>query len=93
MSAVEPQGGDGQGIERAAHRFTNLAVVLSLGALVIFVFGNFMGSFNNGQNIDLTRNLLLVYLPILLATALVIYVVLKAFVFQRKAEAAEPALE
>jgi hypothetical protein len=80
---------DGSGIERAAHRFTNLALVLSLGSLVIFIFGNFMGSFNDSQNIDLTRNLLLVYLPILLATGLVIYVVLKAFVFQRKAEVAE----
>jgi hypothetical protein len=81
-------GSEGDGIERAAHRFTNLAVVLSIGALIIFVFGNFMGSFNNGQDISLTRNLLLVYLPILLGTALVIYVVLKAFVFQRKTEVA-----
>jgi heme/copper-type cytochrome/quinol oxidase subunit 2 len=77
---------DGQGIERAAHRFTNLAVVLSLGALVIFVFGTFIGSFNNLQSLDFGRNFLLVYVPILLATALVIYVVLKAFVFRRKNE-------
>lgn len=76
------QDADGSGIERAAHRFTNLALVLSLGALVIFVFGNFMGSFNSSQDIPLVKNLLLVYIPILLATALVIYVILKAFVFQ-----------
>ena len=75
---------DGAGIERAAHRFTTLTVVLSLAALVIFVFGNFMGSFNNsnGDN-SLIENLVWLYLPIILATALVIFVLLRAFVFQR----------
>jgi len=75
---------DGTGIERAAHRFTNLAVVLSIAALVIFVFGNFMGSFNNSNGYNtLLDNLVWLYLPIILATALVIFVVLRAFVFQR----------
>ena len=75
---------DGTGIERAAHRFTNLAVVLSLAALVIFVFGNFMGSFNSGNtNNTLLDNLVWLYLPIILATGLVIYVLLRAFVFER----------
>jgi len=75
---------DGEGIERAAHRFTNLTVVLSLAALVIFVFGNFMGSFNttNDKN-NLLDNLVWIYLPIIIATGLVIYVLLRAFVFQR----------
>lgn len=75
---------DGDGIGRAAHRFTNLTVVLSLAALVIFVFGNFMGSFNSGNNENtLLENLVWLYLPIILATGLVITVVLRAFVFQR----------
>lgn len=75
---------DGEGIERAAHRFANLTVVLSLAALVIFVFGNFMGSFNSvNTNNTLLDNLVWLYLPIILATGLVIYVVLRAFVFQR----------
>jgi cytochrome bd-type quinol oxidase subunit 2 len=75
---------DGTGIERAAHRFTNLTLVLSLAALVIFVFGNFMGSFNSSNDKNtLLENLVWLYLPIILATALVIFVVLRAFVFQR----------
>ncbi len=75
---------DGNGIERAAHRFTTLTVVLSLAALVIFVFGNFLGSFNgNSDNRTLLENLIWLYIPIILATGLVIFVVLKAFVFER----------
>jgi cytochrome bd-type quinol oxidase subunit 2 len=75
---------DGEGINRAAHRFTTLAVVLSLAALVIFVFGNFMGSFNSStENRTLLDSLVWLYLPIILATALVVVVVLRAFVFQR----------
>ena len=81
---------DGSGIERAAHRFTNLAVVLSLASLVIFVFGNFMGSFNAGNtNYTLLDNLVWLYLPIILATGLVIFVVLRAFVFQRNGDLAK----
>ncbi len=75
---------DGAGIERAAHRFTTLTIVISLAALVIFVFGNFMGSFNSSNdNNSLGENLLWIYAPILIATGLVIFVVLRAFVFQR----------
>ena len=78
---------DGQGIERAAHRFTTLTVVLSLAALVIFVLGNFLGSFNSGNsNRAILDNLVWLYLPIILATALVVFVVLRAFVFQRDDE-------
>ena len=74
---------DGEGLERAAHRFTNLTVVLSLAALTIFVIGNFMGSFNSGNNSNtLLDNLVWIYLPIILATALVVLVILRAFVFQ-----------
>lgn len=77
-------GTDGEGIERAAHRFTNLTVVLSLASLVVFVFGNFMGSFNNyGEARTILDNLTWTYVPIILATGLVIFMVLKAFVFQR----------
>lgn len=84
------QQSDGTGIERAAHRFTNLTVVLSLAALVIFVFGNFMGSFNSGNTTNtLLENLVWIYLPIILATALVVFVLLRAFVFQRNGEEAK----
>lgn len=79
---------DGDGIERAAHRFTNLTVVLSLAALVIFVFGNFLGSFNSyGNPRSITDNLLWLYLPIILATALVVLILLRAFVFQKNDDA------
>lgn len=81
---------DGSGIERAAHRFTNLTVVLSLASLVIFVFGNFMGSFNSSnEDNSLLENLIWIYLPIILATGLVIFVVLRAFVFQRSGDLAK----
>lgn len=74
---------DGEGLERAAHRFTNLTVVLSLAALTIFVIGNFIGSFNSSNERNtLLDNLVWLYLPIILATALVVLVILRAFVFQ-----------
>jgi heme/copper-type cytochrome/quinol oxidase subunit 2 len=66
-------------LARAAQRFGTLAVVVAL------VFGNFMGAFgyssSNAQN-ALVR-ILDVYLPILLATAMVVFVILKAFVFRQ----------
>lgn len=79
---------DGEGIERAAHRFANLTVVLSTAALTIFVIGNFLGSFNSyGDTRTILDNLIWLYVPIILATALVIFLILKAFVFQRNEDA------
>ena len=75
--------GEANGLARAAHRFANLSVVLALAFGAIYAIGNFMGAFgygaSNAQNILI--RLADVYLPIVLATALVVFVILRAFVF------------
>jgi len=78
------EAGEDDKLARAAHRFANLAVVLSLVIGTIFAIGTFLGSFNsyNGQGSDLGVHFLNVYLPIILTTALVVTVLLRAFVFR-----------
>lgn len=73
-------------LPRAAHRFTNLTVVISLAGGSVYAIGNFLNAFTGfGQdNVNLLVRLLDVYLPIVLATALVIYILLRAFVFRKK---------
>lgn len=77
--------GEGHPLARAAHRFTNLTVIISLVGGAIFAVGNFLGAFNrfDGQAENLGLRFLQVYLPILLATALVVYILLRAFVFRK----------
>lgn len=69
---------------RAALRFTNFAVVVGLAASTIFAIGNFMGGFNNFSSRDesLPIRIVNLYVPIILATALVVVVLLRAFVFR-----------
>jgi hypothetical protein len=71
-------------LARAAQRFTTLAVVVALAFGAIYAIGNFMGAFgyssSNAQNAGI--RILDVYLPILLATGLVVFVILRAFVFR-----------
>jgi len=57
-------------------------VILSLAAGVIFVIGTFMGAFNSysGRSENLVVRLVDVYIPILLGTAMVVWVLLRAFV-------------
>lgn len=76
--------GEDHKMARAAHRFTTLAVILALAIGAIFAIGTFLSSFNsyNGQGSDVGIHFLNVYLPIFLATALVITVLLRAFVFR-----------
>ena len=76
--------GQEHGLSRAVHRFNNLVLWISLGLGVIFVFGNFMSAFSmfGGRNVVLMSRILGVYLPIVLATALVVFVILRAFVFR-----------
>ena len=75
--------GESNSLARAAHRFGNLSVVVALAFGAIYAIGNFMSAFgygpSNAQNILI--RLADVYLPILLATALVVVVILRAFVF------------
>jgi hypothetical protein len=84
LRARELAGPDNS-LARAAHRFGNLAVIVALVSGAIFAIGNFLGAFSS---FDRDENLLIrlfdVYVPILLATALVVYILLRAFVFRKQ---------
>jgi hypothetical protein len=73
-------------LARAAHRFTNFAVIIALVAGAFFAIGNFLGAFNTyiDREENLTVRLFDVYIPILLATGLVVYILLRAFVFRKQ---------
>jgi hypothetical protein len=77
--------GEDNRLARAAHRFGNLAVIIGLAAGAVFAIGNFLSAFNlfQGRTESLWLRFLGVYLPILLATALVVVVLLRAFVFRK----------
>jgi heme/copper-type cytochrome/quinol oxidase subunit 2 len=80
--------GESHKLSRAALRFSNLGVVIGLAAGAIFAIGNFLGAFNtySGRTENPVLRLLSVYVPILLATGLVVYVLLAAFVFNHETE-------
>lgn len=90
--------GEQNKLARAAYRFTTLGIILGLVAGAIFAIGNFMGAFNlySGRAENLGLRLLNVYVPIILATALVVYVLLSAFVFnhghEKTADGKKPAM-
>jgi len=71
----------------SAHRFNNLFVILSLVAGAVFAVGNFLGAFNTYDSRDASPFVRIfgVYVPIVLATALVVVVILFAFVFRKDA--------
>jgi heme/copper-type cytochrome/quinol oxidase subunit 2 len=73
-------------LPRAAHRFTNLTVVISLVGGSIYAIGNFLSAFSlfGNENVNLLVRLFDVYIPIVLATVLVIYILLRAFVFRKQ---------
>jgi hypothetical protein len=74
------------GLARAAHRFTNFAVIIALVGGAFYAIGNFLGAFNTfiEREENLTVRLFDVYIPILLATVLVVYILLRAFVFRKQ---------
>lgn len=73
-------------LARAAHRFGTLAVIIALVGGAIYAIGNFLGAFNqySGREENLLVRLFDVYVPILLATGLVVYILLRAFVFRKQ---------
>jgi heme/copper-type cytochrome/quinol oxidase subunit 2 len=78
------------GLSRAALRFTVLAVVIGLAATTIFALTTFLSAFNfSSQSANVGQRLLWTYLPILLATGVVVYVLLRAFVFRSGVAAAD----
>lgn len=80
--AVRVNNSEPSALTHAAVRFTTLAIVLSLAALTIFAFTMFLTGFNEynrwGSVLD---RLMWLYLPIILATAAVVFLILRAFVF------------
>ena len=81
---------EGDGLVRAAVRFTTLAVVLSLAVTTIYALTNFLGAFNSAsQSSNIGQRFLWSYLPIILATAVVVFILLRAFVFRTGAPQAE----
>jgi len=73
-------------LPRASHRFTNLTVVISLVGGSIYAIGNFLNAFSvfSTENTNLLVRLFDVYIPIVLATILVIYILLRAFVYRKQ---------
>jgi cytochrome bd-type quinol oxidase subunit 2 len=77
-------------LARAAVRFTTLSVVLSLAVTTIYALTNFLSAFNfSSQSSNIGQRFLWSYLPIILATAVVVYVLLRAFVFRTGISATE----
>lgn len=71
------------GLARASLRFGTLAVVISLAATTIFALTSFLSAFNfSSQSSNVGQRFVWTYLPIILATAIVVFVLLKAFVFR-----------
>lgn len=70
---------------QAAFRFVSLAVIISLVAGAIYAIGTFMSSFETSPDskVTLTGRLLGTYLPIVLATILEIFVLLRATVYRK----------
>ncbi len=72
-----------EGITRSVYRFNGLAVVLSMVAGAIFAIGTFLSSFGMAFDRPGANKLLEVYLPIILVTVVVVYVLLQATVFRK----------
>jgi len=82
------EAGEGDRAARAAFRFATLAVIVGLVSGAIFAIAVFLSSFGSyGSEPTLVGRLLGVYVPILLATALVVLVMLRATVFRKSAPA------
>ena len=74
-------------LPRAAHRFTNLTVVIALVGGSVYAIGNFLNAFNGfveAFGVNLLVRLFDVYVPIVLATILVIFILLRAFVYRKQ---------
>ena len=71
---------------RSVFRYASLGVIIALVSGAIFAIANFLGSFNDYQKPTVLGRLLGVYLPIILATVLVVLVLLRATVFRKSSD-------
>lgn len=70
-------------LTKAAYRFANLGVIIGVAGSVVFGLSTFLGAFNRfDENQSLVSRLFGVYLPIVIAAALVVAIILVAFVFR-----------
>jgi magnesium-transporting ATPase (P-type) len=76
----------------AAYRFGSLSVIIALAGGAIFAIGNFLTALGNRAEESLAARIGGVYLPIVLATALVVTLLLASFV-RRSAESESSAAE
>ncbi len=74
-------------LAKSSHRLNNLAVIVALIAGAVFAIGNFLGAFNNYDSRDVPALIRIfgVYVPIVLATIMVVTLILFAFVFRQDA--------
>ncbi len=74
-------------LAKSSHRLNNLAVIVALVAGAIYAIGNFLGAFNNYDSRDVPALIRIfgVYVPIVLATIMVVTLILFAFVFRQDA--------
>lgn len=74
-------------LAKSSHRLNNLAVIVGLVAGAIYAIGNFLGAFNNYDSRDVPALIRIfgVYVPIVLATIMVVTLILFAFVFRQDA--------
>lgn len=81
--------GHGEPLVTAGYRFANLSVIVGLAGAVIFGLATFLSAFSRfGDNEPVLNRFIGVYLPIILAAALVVVVILVAFVFRNDGETA-----
>ena len=80
--AVRADSEQPSALAHAAFRFGNLALVISMAALVIFAFSIFMQGFNDyNRNGSVLDRFVWLYLPIIVSAATVVTLILRAFVF------------
>lgn len=80
--------GQDEPLVTAGYRFANLSVIIGLAGAVVFGLTTFLSAFRRfGDNEPVVSRFIGVYVPIILAAALVVVVILMAFVFKDEGEA------
>ena len=79
---------DTSALARAEYRFSGLMIVLSLASLVVFAFVTFIGSLTSSFSAvgpTVTDRIFGTYIPIVLAAAVVVFVLLQAMLYRKTA--------
>lgn len=80
--------GHDEPLATAGYRFANLSVIIGLAGAVVFGLTTFLSAFSRfGDNEPFLNRFIGVYVPIILAAALVVVVILMAFVFKNEGDA------